>query len=318
MIYGYIRVSTDMQDANNQKIGINALAEKRGEIVEKWISDDGISGTVEYSKRHLGLLMKKLKKGDVLLVSEVSRLARNMYMLFRILEFLTNSEIKLYSAKDGFYLDGSIQSKVYAFGLGLAAEIERDMISKRTKEGLEARRRAGVVLGRPIGSKSNKKKLDAKSKEIIGFLQNGISTSGIARLTHSHRLTVAKYIRDNDLEKYKTIYKFKPEREINMITHNPNYSKYQKEQIKLVDSEIFKMYKDNYFSLTRLMTELGFGSQQSLRTFLKRRGIWEKIIEINNQQRIDMPSINSLGGREKRRENKVPFGEFRKDKNLDI
>jgi len=152
MIYGYLRVSTSHQDCENQKIGINNLAAKKGFEVNKWIYDSGVSGMKDYKARKLGRAFKKMKSGDIILASEISRLSRSMFVLFEILKFLTDSQIALYTVKDNYSLDGTIQSKVLAFGLGLAAEIERDMISKRTKEALENARAKGKRLGRPKGT----------------------------------------------------------------------------------------------------------------------------------------------------------------------
>ncbi|MCL1943343.1 MAG: recombinase family protein [Candidatus Azobacteroides sp.] len=294
MIYGYIRVSTDSQDAENQKIGINSLAKNKGIMVEKWISDDGVSGTVDYHNRKLGILMKRLKRGDIVLVSEISRLARNMYMLFEILKYLAESQIEMYTVKDGYTLDGTITSKVLAFGLGLAAEIERDMISKRTKEGLEARRRAGVVLGRPIGSKSKTKKLDEKAEQIAEYLKKGLGYSAIARLTKSHRLTVSDYCKNNDLEKYKInnpVTRNRKENQLITIMSNPKHSAYQIQQLKIENDTILEIYIKCGFSLDGLRKDIGIGSQQTLRSFLKKRGIWDKIVELNAEQRNKIKSL---------------------------
>ena len=136
MIYGYLRVSTDDQDSANQKLGVCKKAESLGLSVDNWIIDDGISGTKEPEKRLLGKLMKKLQKGDVIITSELSRLGRKLFMIMRILEFCMLHEVKVYTVKDGYELGDNIQSKVLAFAFGIAAEIERDMISQRTKEAL--------------------------------------------------------------------------------------------------------------------------------------------------------------------------------------
>ena len=136
MIYGYLRVSTDDQDSENQKVGVSAKATSIGVAIDDWIIDDGISGTKEPEKRLLGKLMKKLKPGDVIITSELSRLGRKLFMIMRILEFCMQHEVKVYTVKDGYELGDNIQSKVLAFAFGIAAEIERDMISQRSKEAL--------------------------------------------------------------------------------------------------------------------------------------------------------------------------------------
>ncbi|MDR1198366.1 MAG: recombinase family protein [Prevotellaceae bacterium] len=294
MIYGYIRVSTDKQDCDNQKIGIGDLAAKMGNTVEKWISDDGISGTVSYQKRKLGKLMKMLKKGDVIYASEISRLARNLFMLFEILKFFTERQIEMYTVKDNYKLDGSITSTVMAFAFGMAAQIERDMISKRTVEGLAARRKAGVVLGRPIGSKSKTRKLDDREEKIIDFLKKGLSYSAIARLLNAHRLTVAHICKERGWSKYKAYY---PAEKLDSLTekmnisvkNNPKHNGYQIKNMEIENNVIFDLYGKNYFSLTEVAKELGI-SQTSLRSLLKNRGLLDKIKELQQEQREKVKS----------------------------
>ena len=159
MIYGYIRVSTDSQDCNNQKLGIEAKAKALGLSIEKYIEDSGVSGTKEPNERALGGCLNKLKKGDVLICSELSRLGRKLFMIMRILEHCMNCGAKVYTVKDGYELGDNIQSKVMAFAFGLSAEIERELISQRTKEALLRLKRSGKRLGREPGSKNKKRKL---------------------------------------------------------------------------------------------------------------------------------------------------------------
>ena len=148
MIYGYIRVSTDRQDTENQKLGINEKAKSLGIEIDKWISDDGVSGTKEPDKRLLGKLLKTIQPGDVIISSELSRLGRNLFMVMRILEHCMKNEAKVYTVKDGYELGDNVTSKVLAFAFALAAEIERDMISKRTKEALARKKAEGIHIGR--------------------------------------------------------------------------------------------------------------------------------------------------------------------------
>lgn len=197
MIYGYLRVSTDDQDCDNQKRGVLGLAESRGLTVDKWIIDDGISGTVEPEKRAFGKLMKKLQKGDIILASELSRLGRKLFMVMRILEFCMNNDIKVITQKDGYELGDNIQSKVLAFAFGLAAEIERNLISQRTKEALAKRKAEGKVLGRPTGVKNTEYKLTHKEYKIREFLRQGFSYCQIARSLKVHRITVTNFVHSN-------------------------------------------------------------------------------------------------------------------------
>lgn len=195
MIYGYLRVSTDEQDSNNQKLGVCKKAESLGLSVDDWIIDDGISGTKEPEKRLLGKLMKKLQKGDVIITSELSRLGRKLFMIMRILEFCMLHEVKVYTVKDGYELGDNIQSKVLAFAFGIAAEIERDMISQRTKEALARKRLEGVVLGKGRKSSPDKYKLYGKNTLIKGLLDEGISQRKIAKICKVDRNTLARFLK---------------------------------------------------------------------------------------------------------------------------
>lgn len=193
MVYAYLRVSTGKQDGANQKIGVEQLAKQHGLKIDKYIDDEGVSGMKEPEKRELGKLMKMLKPGDILLAGEISRLGRSLFMVMRILEFCMNNSVKVYTAKDGYELGNNIQSKVLAFAFGLSAEIEREMISRRTKEALAKKREAGVVLGRPKGRKSDKVKLSGKEEIIRDLREQGVSYAKIAKIYKVDRNTVAKF-----------------------------------------------------------------------------------------------------------------------------
>ena len=181
MIYGYIRVSTDTQDCENQKIGIESKAATLGIKIDKYIEDAGISGIKEPEERALGGCLKKLKNGDVLICSELSRLGRKLFMIMRILEHCMKCGAKVYTVKDGYELGDNIQSKVMAFAFGLSAEIERDLISQRTKEALLKLKKQGKKLGREAGSRNKKRKLDDKIEIINDMLMRGVPKTRIAK-----------------------------------------------------------------------------------------------------------------------------------------
>lgn len=198
MIYGYIRVSTDKQTVENQRFEINKFCERNNMIVERWIEEE-ISGTKDYHKRLLGGLIDKLQKDDILLCSELSRLGRNLLMIMEILNTLMKREVSLWTIKDNYRLGDDIQSKVLAFAFGLSAEIERNLISQRTKEALARKRAEGVILGRPKGATSKVKKLTGQEARIQELLDKKVPVSVIARIIGAHRLTVAKFIKDQML-----------------------------------------------------------------------------------------------------------------------
>ena len=199
MTYGYIRVSTDKQDTESQKLGIKEKAKQLGLTIDEWISDDGVSGAKEPEKRLLGILLEKVEKDDVIIVSEISRIGRKLFMIFRILEELMEKGVKLYSVKDAYNLDNSLTSKVLAFAFGMAAEIERDMIQKRTIEGLARKKAEGVILGRPVGSNLGGRKLKGKEEEIQAYLDVNVGISAIARIFGVSRTTVHRFIEEKGL-----------------------------------------------------------------------------------------------------------------------
>ena len=195
-VYAYLRVSTGKQDGDNQRKGIQDFAERKGLQIDEYIDDEGVSGTKEPEKRELGKLLKKLKPGDILLAGEISRLGRSLFMVMRILEYCMNNDIKVYTVKDGYELGDNIQSKVLAFAFGLAAEIEREMISRRTKEALAKKKAEGVILGRPKGRTSTSVKLTGKGRDIKVMLDYGIPKITIAKKMGVNRNTLYKFINE--------------------------------------------------------------------------------------------------------------------------
>ena len=200
MIYAYIRVSTDKQTVENQRYEINQFCEKHDMIVDKWI-EETVSGSKKADDRKLGRLMKRMKKGDILVCSELSRLGRNLLMIMGILNEAMNKDVQIWTIKDNYRLGDDISSKVLAFAFGLSAEIERNLISQRTKEALARKRAEGVILGRPKGSKSSKTKLTGQDRKIQELLDKDVSYSSIGRILGVHRLTVAKFVKEQLNEK---------------------------------------------------------------------------------------------------------------------
>ena len=194
MIYGYIRVSTDKQTVENQRYEINQFCDRQEMVIEKWI-EETISGAKKVEDRKLGKLLKRMKKGDILICSELSRLGRNLLMIMGILNECMNKDIQVWTIKDNYRLGSDINSKVLAFAFGLSAEIERNLISRRTKEALARKRAEGVVLGRPKGKKSSKTKLTGQEQKIKELLDKKVSYSAIGRILGVHRLTVSAFVK---------------------------------------------------------------------------------------------------------------------------
>lgn len=199
MIYGYIRVSTDKQTVENQRYEINQFCEKNVIVVNKWI-EETISGSKNVADRKLGKLLKKMRKEDILICSELSRLGRNLLMIMGVLNECMNRDIEVWTIKDNYRLGSDINSKVLAFAFGLSAEIERNLISQRTKEALARKKSEGVILGRPKGSKSSKTKLTGQEKRIQELLEKNVSYSAIGRILGVHRLTVSSFAKNHDLK----------------------------------------------------------------------------------------------------------------------
>ncbi len=201
MIYGYIRVSSDKQTVENQRFEINKFCERKKLHVDDWI-EETISGTKVYSKRQLGTLLKKVHKDDVIICSELSRLGRNLFMIMEILNVCMNKECRVWTIKDNYRLGEDIQSKVLAFAFGLSAEIERNLISQRTKEALARKKAEGVKLGRPKGSHNapDKYKLSKKEGIIIEMLKRKMSLRAIARRCKVDRNTLTSYIKMKGLK----------------------------------------------------------------------------------------------------------------------
>ena len=139
MTYGYIRVSTDRQNVENQRFEINNYCLKKGIVIDNWI-EETISGTKSPSRRRLGVLLQKVNKGDKIICSELSRLGRSLLMIMSILNILMEKGVVVYTIKDNYVLGDDIQSKVLAFAFGLSAEIERNLISQRTQEALKRKK----------------------------------------------------------------------------------------------------------------------------------------------------------------------------------
>ena len=195
MRYGYIRVSSDKQTVENQRFEIQQFCESEGLRIDGWI-EETVSGIKPYSKRQLGKLLRHVQKGDLIICSELSRLGRSLYMIMEILCLCMERGCHVWTIKDGYRLGDDIQSKVLAFAFGLSAEIERNLISQRTREALKRVRAEGKHLGRPRGRKSSREVHPLYQREyaLRRMLEKGISQRQIARRFHCSRNTLRRYI----------------------------------------------------------------------------------------------------------------------------
>lgn len=195
MIYGYIRVSSDKQTVENQRFEINNFCLKSNLQIDGWI-EETISGTKNYNKRQLGKLLKRVQKDDLIICAELSRLGRNLFMIMEILNICMTKECKVWTIKDNYRLGEDIQSKVLAFAFGLSAEIERNLISQRTKEALARIKAEGTNLGRKKGVRNKELNKICKNKHvfIIQQLENGTSIPVIAKKIKVARGTLYRYL----------------------------------------------------------------------------------------------------------------------------
>lgn len=180
MVIAYLRVSTEKQHLENQQLEIKKFAESRGIKVDKWVTEV-VSGKTKRNERRLGLLVKRLKKGDTLIVTELSRLSRTLLDIMSILNICMEKQITIYSTKDGYAFDNNINSKVLAFAFGLVAEIEHNLISLRTKEALALKKAEGKRIGRPVGSHVKLQKLIDDKKRVLNLMKEGASIAHICR-----------------------------------------------------------------------------------------------------------------------------------------
>ena len=192
MYYAYIRVSTDHQHVENQKHEILTYTQKHDIQIDKWI-DETISSRKPLQERKLGKLLKKLKKGDILIATELSRLGRNLLEVMGILQNCLEKDCQIWTLKENYRLGADIQSKVLAFAFSLASEIERQLISERTKNSLQRLKDEGKHLGRPYGF--SYKKLQKRHDKIKELLDKNVTKAEIARLMDCSWITLHRYIK---------------------------------------------------------------------------------------------------------------------------
>ncbi len=192
-IYAYIRVSSNIQILEHQEFEIKKFVKTQNIKIDKWI-EEKISSRKPLNKRKLGTLLNRLKAGDILITSEISRLGRSLLEVMHILESCLNKNCQVWTIKEHYRLGDDIQSKVMAFAFGISAEIERQLISGRTKAALENVKASGKKLGRPFSAQSKKLKLSKNTKRIKDLLDKGVSRYKISRIMDVQPITVNRFI----------------------------------------------------------------------------------------------------------------------------
>lgn len=197
--FAYLRVSTIDQNVEKNKADVLAFANAKGFIGQVTFIEEKISGLKSWKKRKLNDLVNDMTGGDVLIVPELSRLGRSLRDVLDVLNELTEKKVNVYSVKENFQINGNdIQSKMMRVLLGLFGEIERDLISARTKEGLAAAKAKGRQLGRPRGP--GKSKLDQHKPEIIALLKTGSTKKYIAERYKCSAPNLWNFLKKNQID----------------------------------------------------------------------------------------------------------------------
>lgn len=192
-VIGYIRVSSNKQTLEHQRYEIEQFALQNNIIVDRWVMEK-ISSRKALNKRQLGRLLDDLQPNDILIAAEISRLGRSLLEVMHILEYCLNKNCQVWTIKENYRLGNDIQSKVMAFAFGLSAEIERNLISQRTKASLESVRATGKRLGRPFSAQSKKLKLSRNTKKVKELLDMGLTKYRIAKIMQVKQTTVSRFI----------------------------------------------------------------------------------------------------------------------------
>lgn len=200
MIYGYIRVSTEKQTVEVQRYEINRYCVENGLTVDAWI-EESISGATKPSARLLGrLILDRIGKGDLILVTEISRLGRNVYMVMSIINHCMLCGAEILPIWKGEVIKEDSMSVYETFFDIISAQKEREMISRRTKCALAMIKSNGIKLGRPIGI-PRQRKLEGRDDDIKNYLKQGISKAEISRKLGVNPSTLNEYIRIKGIKK---------------------------------------------------------------------------------------------------------------------
>jgi len=197
-VYGYLRISTEQQNIDTNKSEILLYINKNNlPPLHEWI-EETVSGTKHFNKRKLGKeLVPKLKEGDIIMMSEISRIGRTISQIMEFCALLAKLKVKMYCTKTDFKVDNSIQSQMLIFAYGLSAQIERDLISARTKTALQNLKDKGIKLGRPKGK--GKMKLDKDKEEVMKLVDMGVKYKIIAKKFKVTPKTLSCFLKRNTM-----------------------------------------------------------------------------------------------------------------------
>lgn len=202
MIYGYIRVSTDKQTVENQRLAIESFCSSINVVVDEWI-EETISGKVNFKRRKLGALFSRLQPGDRVYITEISRLERNVFSVFNMVLELLKKEVIVYSILENLEITDSADCAMKIFSTAYSAQVEREKLVERTKMGLDRVRREGKIIGRQCGQVNYNHKLDKDKDKIIIWLKAGKSQTYIAKQLGVSWKCVDAFMQRENLMNYK-------------------------------------------------------------------------------------------------------------------
>lgn len=193
-VIAYIRKSTDKQSFEHQEYEIEQYAEKHNLKIDRWV-EESISSRKELKKRQLGKLLEELQDGDILIATEISRLGRSLLEVMGILQTCLEKNCQVWTIKESYNLKNDLQSQLLAVVFSIGVSIERSLLSQRTKTALDAKKAAGIKLGRPFGAESKKLKLSKNTKRIRDLLDKKVSKAQIARIMGVQKITLRRFIK---------------------------------------------------------------------------------------------------------------------------
>ena len=193
-VIAYIRKSTDRRSFEHQEYEIEQYAEKHNLKIDRWV-EESISSRKELKKRQLGKLLEELQDGDILIATEISRLGRSLLEVMGILQTCLEKNCQVWTIKESYNLKNDLQSQLLAVVFSIGVSIERSLLSQRTKTALDAKKAAGVKLGRPFGAESKKLKLSKNTKRIRDLLDKKVPKAQIARIMGVQKITLRRFIK---------------------------------------------------------------------------------------------------------------------------
>ena len=193
-VIAYIRKSTDKQSFEHQEYEIKQYAEKHNLKIDRWV-EESISSRKELKKRQLGKLLEELQDGDILIATEISRLGRSLLEVMGILQTCLEKNCQVWTIKESYNLKNDLQSQLLAVVFSIGVSIERSLLSQRTKTALDAKKAAGVKLGRPFGAESKKLKVSKNTKRIRDLLDKKVPKAQIARIMGVQKITLRRFIK---------------------------------------------------------------------------------------------------------------------------